>query len=162
MFAGMRGATIIDTIVIMLILVVILLIGFKADDLYEASYRDRCYSHQRALLNALYQLTADNDVEMHQVLVAYTIFNPTEPMRYRMVVILNPKTLDPFTEPAKGKKAAEVERGPSELVLDLTGSIYKDKAICPLRKGQTGNHAFIDYWYVPTQRWFCLHNEHHN
>ncbi len=159
------GATFIDFFVICGIVVVLVIIAMKMDDVMQASYRKNCYSNQQSLDHVLHDLLLDNDYDLYQVLVAYTVFEPVDEMRYRMVVVLHPILLDPFSWMEWYKDSKEGEEPTMKkpfLVKDMTKHPYGDRTLCPLRKKKDPDQITVDYWYMPMQRWYCMHNQYHN
>ncbi len=160
-----NGATFIDGLLLLGIVVLLGIIFLKMDNVYEASFRKVCYSNQHSLDRILHDTLLDNEYDYYQVLVAYTIFDPDDDMTHRMVIILHPILLDPFSWMNWYKDAVEGEEPAMKkpyLVRDLTKHPYANRLLCPLRGNKLPEHTIVDYWYMPMQRWYCLHNGYHN
>ncbi len=156
-----RGATLVDFLLIIIIIGAVLFILFRIDDIYQASFRQECWKGQRILDKTLGDFLMKNHLEIYQIFTAYTLYEPASPIKYKMVVILNPLIMDPFIF-VRGEEAKEkLEKGPSQLILDLSDLHFEGRALCPMRVEKPDTPA-IDYWYLPTDGWNCMYNGYHN
>ena len=156
------GFTIVDFFLLAGIVVVLILIGYKTDDVYQASFREKCWHNQESLEIVLHDTLLENNLDTIHLLTAYTIFDPAHEMKYRLVLILNPVAMAYLDYLDQSKDKKPLESPPPFVVKDLTDTIYKSRALCPLRKGKEPKHPVVDYWRLPTHRWFCMHNDLHN
>ena len=167
-----RGFTFLDVFVLLACLFVAAVVALKADDVYEASFRDTCWDNQRILESVLHETLMENGMDPVQVMAAYTVFDPKNPIHYRMVINLLPVKLTYFKQPGaaspEGKAASgeqpngEPEKRMTVIVKDMEQTAYGKRILCPLRHGEPPKQPVIDYWYAPMHRWHCLHNEYHN
>lgn len=156
------GFTIIDILLIIVILAFAILILRKLDDLYDAGFRKPCYNNQQVLDKMLFETLSENELEIYAVLTAYTLFDPSAEMTYKMVVVLNPVAMNPFSYMSHFAKDIQLQPPPPYLVKDMAKTPFPNRILCPLRKGKRPAGATMDYWYMPTQRWYCMHGVYHN
>lgn len=156
------GFTLIDMFLIIGVLICIFMIVRKVDDLYDASDRKECYNNQQVLDKVLFEMLTENELELYAILTAYTVFDPSAEMNYRMVIILNPVAMNPFSYFSHFAKEIKLEPPPPYLVLDMTETVFSNRIFCPLRKGKKPSSTTMDYWYMPTHRWYCMHGVYHN
>jgi hypothetical protein len=160
--SGRSGFTVMDMFVFMAIVAAAIMLWFKADDFIEARYRTNCWESQKALELALHQVLTENELEMFQVMAAYTIFDPNSSVPYRMVIIPYPLVMDYFDYEEKYKELDPSEFLPPFVDHDLSSVVGGTRILCPLRKGKAPKFAVVDYWYLPMQRWYCMHSKLHN
>lgn len=155
------GVTIFDILFILVILVVIIMIVAKIGDVRQAGYREECWKGQKILDQTLTNFLLKENLEIYQIFTAYTFYDPSDAVKYKMVVILNPMIMDPFVVIKEGAPVEELEKGPTKLVFDMTETNFGQRVLCPMRNGNP-QYIAVDYWYLPTKGWNCMYNKYHN
>ena len=159
------GFTIVDFLMMIVCAVLLTLIAINSGRAYQASFRGRCWGNQEIFETILLETLVENQQELFQVLAAYVISDPENEMRRRMVITLNPRKMNFLSHLDILKKLPEEktkEAPVTFLVKDMDTTSYADRILCPLRHGQTPQAPTIDYLFVPTQRWYCMHSKFHN
>ena len=128
----------------------------------QAWTRNECYDHQEMIEKFLYEALNDHKKDLWQVISAYTVYAPQYEKPYRLMIVLFPYSHDYFqyyglTTPDDAALVAE-----NVIEYDLTKHPAASDILCTSRKQHPPAYPTIDYIYIPTKRWYCVHNKYHN
>lgn len=141
-----RGASPINVLLLIAIVVLIFLNLRLIDDVHGAATRHACYEKQMQLDALLWTVCNRETREIADVLLAYSV--KYHDHRSPVLVVL---FRTPIDHPEEGRRV---------VVVNLEGETSRITPLCPSH-GDSLVEPTVDYWYS-LGKWHCMFNKYHS